>query len=75
VAGTATSGKRVTFNNMQGTQRPLPIRVDLAPGEEAEVRLEMRMHRGMDGPHRFRLAVLVEGERQPLELDVRALFR
>jgi hypothetical protein len=75
VAGAATSGKRVTFNNMQGTQRRLPIRIELAPGEAAELRLEMRMHREMDGPHHFRLPVVVEGQRQPLELEVRGLFR
>ena len=68
-------GIPVVFNNMRGKPRPLPIRIDVEPGEEAELRLEMRMHRGMDGLHRFRLPVLVEGEPQPLELYVRALFR
>lgn len=75
MAGPATSGKRLTFNNMQGTPVPLPITIGLGPGEEVELQLEMRMMAGMEGPHQFRLPVLIEGEQQPLELHVHGTFR
>ncbi len=75
MAGPATSGKRLTFNNMGGALLSLPISIGLGPGEEVELRLELQMMAGMDGPHLFRLPVLIEGEQQPLELYVQGLFR
>jgi hypothetical protein len=76
VASSATTGKKLTFNNMEGTPLPLPISIDVAPGEDLELRLEMRMHGGgMEGPHHFRLPVQVEGESQPLVLHVQGTFR
>ncbi len=75
MAGPATSGKRLTFNNMEGTFLSLPITIGLGSGEEVELRLELQMMAGMDGPHLFRLPVLIEGEQQPLELYVQGLFR
>ncbi len=75
MAGPATSGKRLTFNNMQGTFLPLPITMGLEPGEDVELRLELQMMAGMGGPHLFRLPVLIEGEQQPLELYVQGNFR
>ena len=75
MAGSATSPNRLTFNNMRGTRIPLPIVVGVKPGEEMELRLEMQMHRGMEGLHVFRLPLVVEGRDQPLNLYVRGLFR
>jgi len=75
VAGSATSRKRLTFNNMRGTRIPLPISIAVGPGEEVELRLEMQMHQGMEGFHVFHLPLAVEGKDQPLNLYVRGLFR
>ena len=54
---------------------PLPISIDVAPGDELELRMEMQMMAGMDGPHTFRLPIEVEGELLPLVLYVQGLFR
>ncbi len=75
MASSATSGKRITFNNMEGKPLPLPISMDLGPGEEMELRLELQMMTGMDGPHQFRLPVFVGREPAALTLSVQGLFR
>jgi len=78
VAGPATTGKALVFNNMGGKPLPLPATASLQPGEELNIRMEMRMHQGMGGPHLFRLRVPVAGEggeaHPPLELYIRAFF-
>ncbi len=78
VAGPATTGNTFILNNMEGRPMPLPVATILQPEEEINVRLEMRMHQGMGGPHRFLIKFLVDGEggdpHPPLEFDIKALF-
>jgi hypothetical protein len=49
----------------------------LDPGQETTVALDMMMHRGMDGPHLFRVSVPVSSGDgwETLTLLVRADFR
>ena len=75
MAGSATSGQRLTFNNMEGTPMALPLTRVIGPGEELELRMELQMMAGMGGPHRFRLPVWIEGEQLPMELYVQGTFR
>ena len=75
MASSATkAGKKLTFNNMEGTPLPLPIKIEMAPGEEMELRIELRMHDGMGGPHLFRLPVQVSGESLPVVLYIQGHF-
>jgi len=63
---------------MGGTPLKGPVTKTIKPGEEVNVRLELQMMAGMDGPHLFQVTVPVRGEdgqeQQPLELYIKAHF-
>ena len=79
VAGPATTGDSLTFDNMKGEPVRLPATATLKPGEELKIVIVLEMHAGMQGPHVFRLKLPVAGPdggaQQTLELYVRGLFK
>lgn len=55
---------------MEGIPLPLPINIDMKPGEEVELRIDLQMMTGMGGPHLFRMPIQVSGESLPVVLYI-----